>query len=54
MNNRLIWLILLFVFLPCHLAFGQSIMLGPDGKFDKNVLNLPFAFYNEDFGFAAA
>jgi hypothetical protein len=54
MNNRLIWLILLFLFLPCHLAFGQSIMVGPDGKFEKNVLNLPFAFYNEDLGFAAA
>jgi len=54
MNNRLIWLILLFVFLPCHLAFGQSIMVGPDGKFEKNVLNLPFAFYNENFGFAGA
>jgi hypothetical protein len=54
MNNRLIWLILLFVFLPCHLAFGQSIMVGPDGKFEKNTLNLPFAFYNESFGFAAA
>ena len=54
MNNRLIWLILLFLFLPCHLAFGQSIMVGPDGKFEKNVLNLPFAFYNESFGFAAA
>jgi len=54
MNNRLIWLILLFIFLPCHLAFGQSIMVGPDGKFEKNTLNLPFAFYNESFGFAAA
>jgi len=54
MNNRLIWLILLFLFLPCRLAFGQSIMVGPDGKFEKNVLNLPFAFYNESFGFAAA
>jgi len=54
MNNRLIWLILLFLFLPCHLAFGQSIMVGPDGKFEKNTLNLPFAFYNESFGFAAA
>jgi hypothetical protein len=53
MNNRLIWLILLFFF-PCHLAFGQSIMVGPDGKFEKNVLNLPYAFYNESFGFAAA
>jgi hypothetical protein len=29
-------------------------MVGPDGKFEKNVLNLPFAFYNESFGFAAA
>ncbi|MGD8253059.1 MAG: BamA/TamA family outer membrane protein [Syntrophobacterales bacterium] len=54
MNNRLVWLVLLFVLLPCHLAFGQSIMVGPDGKFEKSVLNLPFAFYNEDFGFAAA
>ena len=54
MNNRLIWLILLFLFFPCHLAFGQSIMVGPDGKFEKNTLNLPFAFYNESFGFAAA
>jgi len=54
MNNRLVWLILLFLFFPCHLAFGQSIMVGPDGKFEKNVLNLPFAFYNESFGFAAA
>lgn len=54
MNNRLIWLILLLLFFPCHLAFGQSIMVGPDGKFEKNVLNLPFAFYNESFGFAAA
>jgi hypothetical protein len=54
MNNRLVWLILLFVLFPCHLAFGQSIMVGPDGKFEKSVLNLPFAFYNEDFGFAAA
>ena len=50
----MVWLILLFVLLPCHLAFGQSIMVGPDGKFEKSVLNLPFAFYNEDFGFAAA
>ena len=54
MNNRLIWLILLLLFLPCHLAFGQSIMVGPDGKFEKSVLNLPFAFYNENFGFAGA
>ncbi len=54
MNNRLIWLILLFLFSPCRLAFGQSIMVGPDGKFEKNTLNLPFAFYNESFGFAAA
>jgi hypothetical protein len=54
MNNRVVWLILLFVLFPCHLAFGQSIMVGPDGKFEKSVLNLPFAFYNEDFGFAAA
>jgi hypothetical protein len=35
-------------------AFGQSIMVGPDGKFGKQVLSLPYAFYNENFGFAGA
>jgi hypothetical protein len=35
-------------------AFGQSIMVGPDEKFEKQVLSLPYAFYNENFGFAGA
>jgi hypothetical protein len=54
MNNRLIWLILLLVFLPCHLAFGQGIFVGPDGKSSKQTLSLPYGFYNEKFGAAVA
>jgi len=29
-------------------------MVGRDGKFEKNVLSVPYAFYNENFGFAGA
>jgi hypothetical protein len=34
-------------------AFGQGVALGPDGKPAKQVLSVPYAFYNEKFGFAA-
>ena len=40
--------------LTCGVAYGQSIMVEPDGKFEKKTLSLPYAFYNENFGFAAA
>ncbi|MCG6983517.1 MAG: BamA/TamA family outer membrane protein [Deltaproteobacteria bacterium] len=47
--------VLIAVVFPCgHNAFGQSIMVGPDKKFEKQVLSLPYAFYNENFGFAGA
>ena len=42
------------VFAFGHNAFGQSIMVGPDEKFEKQVLSLPYGFYNENFGFAGA
>ena len=35
-------------------AYSQSIMVGPDRKFKKKVLSVPYAFYNSSFGFAAA
>jgi len=42
------------VVFTCRLAYGQSIMVGPDRKFEKQTLSLPYAFYNESFGFAGA
>ena len=35
----------------CRVASGQSIMVGPDGKFEKQTIGVPYAFYNENFGF---
>jgi len=34
-------------------AFGQGIRVGPDGQVVESTLSLPYAFYNENFGFAA-
>lgn len=34
-------------------AFGQGIRVGPDGQVTESTLSLPYAFYNENFGFAA-
>ena len=44
-----IWMILATA-LPC---FGQAVFVGPDGKTQPQTLSLPYAFYNESFGFAA-
>ena len=46
--------VLFLVLICCNLAYGQSITVGPDGKFKKNVISVPYAFYNESFGFAGA
>ncbi|MBW1979709.1 MAG: BamA/TamA family outer membrane protein [Deltaproteobacteria bacterium] len=35
-------------------AYGQGVRLGPDGKVTQQTLSLPYAFYNESFGFALA
>jgi hypothetical protein len=40
-------------FLPVHTSFGQGVRVGPDGEITEQMLSLPFAFYNENFGFAA-
>ena len=55
MHRRVIWaFLLLHFFLSCYTAFGQSIYLGPDGQHTKQILSLPYGFYNEKFGLAAA
>ena len=56
MNQQLLWIfvLVLIVFSFGQSAFVQSIMVGPDEKFEKQVLSLPYAFYNENFGFAGA
>jgi len=34
-------------------AAGQGVRVGPDGEVTESTLNLPYAFYNDNFGFAA-
>jgi hypothetical protein len=43
----------LFVLLTGGSALGQGVRVGPDGEVSKQTLSLPYAFYNENFGFAA-
>ncbi len=42
----------LFVF-PAPTVFAQGVRVGPDGEFSPQTLSVPYAFYNENFGFAA-
>ena len=42
----------LFLLLNGVSAFGQSIRVGPDGEFSEQTLSLPYAFFNDGFGFA--
>ena len=35
-------------------AFGQVVRVGPNGEFSAQTLSLPYAFYNDSFGFAVA
>jgi hypothetical protein len=45
--------IFLLLFFLCSVsAFGQSVRVGPNGEFSPQTLSLPYAFYNESFGFA--
>ena len=36
--------IFFLVLIYCNLAYGQSITVGPDGKFKKQVISVPYAF----------
>jgi len=44
--------VFLLALICCNLASAQSIMVGPDGKFKKGVVSVPYAFYNRNFGAA--
>lgn len=56
MNRNVIFLfgLVMAAVFTCRVAHSQSIMVEPDGEFEKKTLSLPYAFYNENFGFAAA
>ena len=42
----------LFVLLTGVSSFGQGVRVGPNGEFSEQTLSLPYAFYNDSFGFA--
>ena len=49
------WLLALSAVLLVSTAqslFAQGVRVGPDGTFSPQTLKLPYAFYNENFGFA--
>jgi hypothetical protein len=33
--------------------YGQGVRVGLDGEVSRQTLSLPYAFYNENFGFPA-
>jgi hypothetical protein len=45
-------LLSVFFFFAAQISSAQSIRVGPDGQFSEQTLKLPYAFYNENFGFA--
>jgi hypothetical protein len=45
-------LLTILLVLTAQTVFSQSIRVGPDGQFSEQTLKLPYAFYNENFGFA--
>lgn len=53
MKKSLTFLICILLFFAAQTAFAQGVAVGPDGKFSPQTLNLPYALYNENFGFAA-
>jgi hypothetical protein len=54
MRKQMVQAVVLFlVFIYSNLAYAQGVAVGPDGQFSQQTLSLPYAFYNENFGFAA-
>jgi hypothetical protein len=53
MNKRVIGWTIFLLFISLHTALAQGIRVGPDDQFSEQTLSLPYAFYNENFGFAA-
>ena len=52
MKKWLTLLLTILVFFAGRTVFAQSVRVGPDGEFSPQTLKLPYAFYNENFGFA--
>jgi hypothetical protein len=52
MRKLLTLLLTIPVFFAGQTVFAQSIRVGPDGEFSQQTLKLPYAFYNENFGFS--
>ena len=52
MRKWLAVLLSILFFFAAQPVSGQSVRVDPDGKFSPQTLKLPYAFYNENFGFA--
>jgi len=52
MKTWLTLLMAIFIFFAGQPAHAQGVRVGPDGEFSPQTLKLPYAFYNENFGFA--
>ena len=52
MKKWLTLLLAIIAFFAGRTVFAQSVRVGPDGEFSQQTLSLPYAFYNESFGFA--
>jgi len=47
-------LVIFVVFVIAESSFGLGVFVGPDEKAEPRTLSLPYGFYNENFGLAAA
>lgn len=47
------FLFLLVALGPCSSVYSQGVFLDEDGEFNKQVLKIPYGFWNEKFGFSA-
>jgi len=52
MKPKVYLIVLSLLVLTASSAYGQGIRVGPNGEFSSQTLSLPYAFYNDSFGFA--
>ena len=53
MKQAALFIFFILVVFAASSALGQGVRLGPDDQIVESTLSLPYAFYNENFGFAA-
>ena len=53
MKQIIFAVVLLIVLFTGLSSFGAGVVVDEEGKFSKQTLSLPYAFYNESFGFSA-